>query len=339
MVYRCPNCKGSEIRYDYSSKMAICRKCGEPLRNFQRDVGVRGLDYLGKFPTMKVLLGKWIEKQISKEQHPLLRYLLKGEPDWNKINGVKNQGKGADVHIKVDGLQNHHNHLVNLEKCLSALRDEPRISKFLKHLKNPNSFWQGYAEVECTALFKRKFGKVAIEPHLSTCKNVDYNFSLEKKLIFVEVAAPKMGQKFEDVFLKHVRNTKKTVAFFDLPDSRDRVKDAILHQFLHFTNSGVPGLIIYDVSKCEFDGKDVSERLKGTSFLVVYTRKDTGESASQVKRDPDSVLINDPEIENLGGIICYKRDFDLEGRPVYTVNIIGIVFPIETMREVGQAFV
>jgi len=38
IVYRCPNCEGTEVRYDYGPKMLVCRKCGTPLKDFERDV-------------------------------------------------------------------------------------------------------------------------------------------------------------------------------------------------------------------------------------------------------------------------------------------------------------
>lgn len=37
IVHRCPSCKGTEAHYDYGSKTIICRKCGKPLKNFERD--------------------------------------------------------------------------------------------------------------------------------------------------------------------------------------------------------------------------------------------------------------------------------------------------------------
>ena len=37
IVFRCPNCEGTEVRYDYSSKMIICRRCGTLLKDFERD--------------------------------------------------------------------------------------------------------------------------------------------------------------------------------------------------------------------------------------------------------------------------------------------------------------
>jgi len=37
IVYRCPDCKSTEVYYCYGLKTTICRKCGRPLKDFERD--------------------------------------------------------------------------------------------------------------------------------------------------------------------------------------------------------------------------------------------------------------------------------------------------------------
>jgi len=38
IVYRCPSCERTAIRYDYSLKMSVCKRCGKPLKDFERDI-------------------------------------------------------------------------------------------------------------------------------------------------------------------------------------------------------------------------------------------------------------------------------------------------------------
>lgn len=294
--------------------------------------------YLTAFPTIRLLLGEWVESQITAQiKHPLIQYLQKGEPDWEKIGSVKKGPLDATAYIIIDYLQHHHNHLNNLERCLAILHGEQRLERFLTHLKQKETFWQGYAEIETTALFKQVFGEVMIEPHLPNCKYVEFTFSLGDVSIFVEVAAPKMGQKFEDVLTQYA-TTERKVVFVRLPDDRNRIKDAILQQFSHFNNIDVPALIVYNVNQCEFDGKDIAERFRGTSYLTVYINKDKRETMTRVERDSDSVILNDPDLVNLGGIICYKRNFDINGHVVYDTDLIGIRFSLDTLREIGRVF-
>lgn len=223
-----------------------------------------------------------------------------------------------------------------MERCLAVLYGEQRLERFLSHITLKESFWQGYAEIETTALFKRHFGKAVIEPHLSTCKSVEFTFPFEGMNIFVEVAAPKMGQKFDDILWEHAGESD--VVFVGLPDDRDRVKDAILQQFSHFKNSEVAALIVYNVNECEFDGKDVADRFLGTPHLIIYTNKATGQITTQAGHDADSVLLNDSDLVNLGGIICYKRDFDISGHAVYDIDLIGVRFPLPLLEKISRAF-
>jgi len=298
------------------------------------------IGYLSKFPVMRSLLGEWIQKELAsgRAEHELICWLQKGEPDREKVARVIKQGINAATVITVDRLTLHHNRLSNLENILSSLRDEPRLNGFLDHLRSPDDFWQGYAEVECAALFKRCFGSVELEPHLPNCKEVEFRFFLKGTPIYVEVAAPKSGQKFEDILAQHIALAGEHPKAFEVPDSRDRVKDAILQQFEHFKGAGILGLVIYNTNGCEFDGRDISDCLLGTSFLGIYTNRMTGESFTRLERKADSVLINDPDLINFGGIICYNREFDLGGKVVYINDLIGIAFLISQMKNIGQAF-
>jgi len=298
------------------------------------------IEYLSKFPAIRVLLGKWIEKELSsdKAKHPLIRWLRKSEPNSQAVTCATKQKMSATAVIRADMLTLHHNHLSHLENVLSLLSDESRLKGFLDHLRSPSDFWQGYAEVECAALFKKRFGRVEIEPHLRNCRKVEFRFFLDEAPIYVEVAAPKSGSKFQDVLSQYSAPVGKRPKAFGVPDSRDRVKDAILQQFEHFRGNDILGLIVYNVDECEFDGEDIADRFQGTPILKIYTDMTTGESVTRPGREPDYVLINDPELENFGGVVAYERKFDLNGKVTYETDLIRIAFSISQMENIGQAF-
>lgn len=298
-------------------------------------------DYLSKFPTLENLLGDWVRKELSrgKQDHCLLYCLNKGEPNWNRIRSLMTGKMDVATCVIVNELQLHHSHLQNLESHLTILVNEPHLDRFLEHLEQPDNFWQGYSEIETAALFKRRFSSIQLEPSLPNCSRVDFAFPFGKKSIYTEVNTPKMGQEFLDALVKHSVPIGGKPKAYNIPDSSDRVKDIILREFEHFDGANVPSLTIYNLNKSEFDGEDVADRLRGTAYAQTLTKKSTGKSSLHWKRKADSVFINDPDLKDLGGIICYKREFNVKGQVSYApLHLIGIAFPVRDMERLGKAF-
>lgn len=296
-------------------------------------------NYLSKFPTLEFFLKNWVERELSskKNEHILLHYLSEGEPNWAKIESLKKGGIDAATCIIIDELQNNHNYLTTLDAYLNIVRNEPHLDKLLEHLKQ--DFWQGYSEIEITALFKQQFNLIELEPKLKNGKSVDFSFVLNKKKIFVEVNTPKMGQKISEVLKKHSVNIRDKPKVFDVPDNTERVKDIILREFDHFNRAEVPSLIIYNLSNSEVHGNDIGDRLLGTAYVEIITDKTTGNSSLNWRRKADTVFINDPDLKNLGGIICYKGAFNIKGQmKFYSLDLISITSPISDMQRIAQSF-
>jgi len=302
----------------------------------------RDIEYLSRFPIIGKFLGECIEKEFAsgRKEHPLFHCLSKGEPDWKKIESVKTRKDDMTTFVIVPELRVHHDILVNLDRNMKTLCNKPNFGTILEHLRKSSSFWQGYSEVEAAALFERFFGRIDLEPHLKNRNSVDFAFPMNDKKVYVEVNTPKMGQKFKDALMENAVGIDKQPKAYTPPDSTDRTKDVILAEFEHFKGAEVPSLVLYDFSQCELRGTDLVDRFLGTFYAVIYTDKQTGKSHFESKRKPDSVIINDPDLEYLGGIICYGRDFNIEGQVVYDpLDLIGIAFPIEVMEKIAKPFI
>lgn len=107
MVYRCPNCKGSKIRHDYSSKMTICTKCGKPLKNFAKSEAVFSTKSI-KIKNLKEILTvvSCEDCSVSPETFDFLEEMMKrinpGTFSWDEMEVRMETYPSVDPYLEVD---------------------------------------------------------------------------------------------------------------------------------------------------------------------------------------------------------------------------------------------
>ena len=293
------------------------------------------------FPTIKniITLKKLLELADKNPHGHFVHYLSKSNPNPSKItellNVIKRSQDGAAIFclgmlIEPYCIMNY------LDKFLESIKDEEKLGKYISHLTEPNSFWQGYSEIEVAANIKNVFGKIELEPKLPNGKSVDVKFQLDYKDIFVEITAPKTSKKY----LEEMEKSAETGQVVELPIPIERASEKIVDEIKHFSQilGDVHSVIIINLNDTDIEDCDIDDAMLGESSLLVQTNKQTGEVKTSVIRKKWSAFNRDPDLEKIGAVICYKRGFNIKGEIKYEKKMFVMSFDNEKYEPLTKLF-
>ena len=152
---------------------------------------------LDQFPTIKqvITLEKLLELVKKNPHEHFIYYLSKSSPKVSKVqemlDALKEKPNDGVALLVLGLLIETYCIMKHLDGFLETIKDEPKLGKYISHLTEPNSFWQGYSEIEVASNLKQIFGDIELEPKLANGKSVDVKFQLGSEDVFVEVTAPK----------------------------------------------------------------------------------------------------------------------------------------------------
>jgi hypothetical protein len=283
-----------------------------------------------QFPTLKKRIGNDRLLSIAKEDlhSPIIYYLVRSQPDLSKVQDMLNvlskEPKHVGALIILDHLVRPYHTLKHLDNCLASIQNESKLTASLEHLLHSDSFWQGYSEIEVASSFKGIFGKVELEPSLGSGKNADVRFTMNSHDVFVEVTVPKMHYKF----VKLMEESAEKHEAIQLEAPVERASDKILEELEHFADvlPQVRSIIIINLNQTEIEDIDIDDSLMGVSKLVVVTDRSTGKVETRVARGDWTAFSKDAKLAKVGAIVCYKRDFAINGTVFYEKKIFALSF-------------
>jgi len=297
---------------------------------------------VNQFPTIKSKIGTSILISLAKKDahSPIIYYLTKSIPDESKVQETVKVLQDDPNHIgalvTLDYHLRPHYILNHLDWCLSIIRNENKLDTLLEHLLNPNSFWQGYSEIEVAAYLKVLSGEIELEPKLDDKKSADIKFQLNSESIFAEVTVPKSHYKFIRIMQKSAKEHKVV----ELKAPIERASDKILDELKHFANvlDKVLSVIIVNLNDTEIEDIDIEEALMGVSKLEVLTNRTTGKTETRVIREKWTAFDLDEKLKKIGAIICYKRNFTLNGDVKFEKRVFGLSFDVPLCENILKLF-
>lgn len=277
----------------------------------------------------------------KKDQHSqIIYYLTKSMPNETKVQEtlkvLQNDPKHVGALVALDYHLRPHYILRHLDRCLSVIQNENKLDALLEHLLKPNSFWQGYSEIEVAAYLKVFSGVIELEPRLDDKKSADIKFPLCSKNVFAEVTVPKSYYKFVKIMQKSAEEHKVV----ELEAPVERASDKILDELKHFANvlDKVLSIIIVNLNDTEIEDIDIEDALMGVSKFVVLTNRTTGKIETRVIREKWTAFNKDEKLRKIGAIICYKRDFTLNGDVKFEKRVFGLSFNIQLYENLLKLF-
>jgi len=297
---------------------------------------------LNQFPTIKqiVPLENLIYIIDKDPRSPIIYYLSRSLPDESKVKELvavlEENPKHVGALLILDHILRPYYIFKHLDSCLSVIKGQGKLDAFLTHLLDKNSFWQGYCEIEVASNLKKVFGTVELEPKLPNGKLVDIKFPLGSKEVFVEVTTPKKNYKF----VKAMEESAETGRAVKLDAPVERASDKILTELEHFSEvlDEVQSIIIVNLNETEIEDIDIEDSLLGISKLVVLTNRLTGEVQTRVGREDWTAFSRDSKLAKIGAIICYGREFALNGDIVYNKRIFAMSFEKEKYQPLIKLF-
>lgn len=297
---------------------------------------------LEQFPTIKQMIPvEHLIKMADNDPHsPLIYYLSKSNPDVSKVENLVNRLKQEPKHIGVIFSLYHilrpYHTIKYLDSCLGIIKDEEKLGKCISHLIDKESFWQGYCEIEVAANLKKLFGEIELEPKLPNGKSADIKFPLGSDEIFVEVTAPKRSY----TFTKRMEESADTGQVVQLEAPVERASEKIVAELEHFSKilEKVNSIIIINLNETEIEDIDIEDAILGVSSLLVRTNRITREVTMKVKRDKWNAFYRDADLSKIGAVICYKRDFALNGKIAYEKKMFIMNFKEDKYQPLDDLF-
>lgn len=296
---------------------------------------------LSQFPIIKEKIGKAKLLSIAeKNQHlPIIYYLTKSMPDNSKVKKMLDVLKSDPNHIGalviLDYLLKPYHILKHLDRCLAIIQNEDKLNTSLEHLLNANSFWQGYCEIEVAAYLKKMFGKIELEPILNE-KKADIKFFLNSKEVFVEVTAPKRSYKY----IKAMQESADEHKVVQLEAPVERASDKILEELRHFADKldKINSVIFMNLNDTEIEDIDIQDALMGISKLVILKNMSTGKIETRVARENWTAFAKDNRLAKVGAIVCYKRDFAINGNIAFEKRVFALSFDEQKCEHLLNVF-
>jgi hypothetical protein len=269
-----------------------------------------------------------------------VHYLSKSNPDVSKVeklvNVLKKEPKHVGAIFALDHILRPFHIMKYLDSCLESIKDQEKLGKFVAHLTEKDSFWQGYCEIEVAANIKKLFGKIELEPKLPNEKSVDIKFPLGSDEIFAEITAPKRSYKF----IERMRESVDTGQVVQLEAPAERASEKIIAELNHFAKilEEVHSIIIINLNETEIEDIDIEDAILGVSSLLVQTNRVTREVITKVKREEWNAFYRNADLSKIGAVICYKRDFALNGKISYEKKMFIMSFKEDKYQPLSKLF-
>lgn len=269
-----------------------------------------------------------------------VHYLSKSNPDVSEVEKLVNVLKKEPKHIgaifALDHILRPYYLIKYLDSCLEPIKDQEKLRTYITHLIEKDSFWQGYCEIEVAANIKKLFGEIELEPKLPNGKSVDIKFPLGSDEIFVEVNAPKRSYKH----IKRMNESAETGQVVQLEAPVERASERIIEELNHFSKilDKVNSVVIINLNETEIEDIDIEDAILGVSSLLVQTNRVTREVTTKVKRGEWNAFFRDPELSKIGAVICYKRDFALNGKISYEKKMFIMSFEEDKYKPLNNLF-
>ena len=267
-------------------------------------------------------------------------FLSKSNPDVSKVEELVNVLKKEPKHIGavyvLDHILRPYYLIKYLDSCLETIKDQEKLLKYITHLTEKGSFWQGYCEIEVAANIKKLFGEIELEPKLPNGKSADIKFPLGSDDIFVEVTAPKRSYKY----IKRMNESADTGQVVQLEAPVERASEKVISELNHFARifDKVHSIIIINLNGTEIEDIDIEDAILGVSSLLVQTNRVTREVTMKVKRGEWNAFYRDAELSKIGAVICYKRDFALDGKISYEKKMFIMSFKEDKYKPINNLF-
>jgi hypothetical protein len=272
------------------------------------------------------------------EHCPLIYHLTKGVVEESKIKRAVDKLKEEPDHIGVllwlDMYLDSHYVMKDLNMYFEALKGLDRFNSVVDHLVN--SFWQGYAELEVAYYLKQLFGEIELETPLDNGKTADMTY-FDEEPYHVEVIAPKRYYKVE----KALNISAEKGIAVEVPDSTDRACRKIVAELDHFDglSDDVNTLLIIDLKHTDFKETEIEDCLLGVSKLVIMKNSQTGDFVgTKVERENWTGFDYDQRLEKLGAVICFNKEKNIYGKPVFDKKIFQINMSDEEIKSLFNLF-
>jgi hypothetical protein len=193
-----------------------------------------------------------------------------------------------------------------------------------------------YSSLLVAAQIKRLFGNIELEPKLPNGKSVDVKFQINSGDIFAEVIAPKESYKY----IKKMNESAETGKVVTLEIPTERASEKIITELEHFSKilEEVNLLLIINLNDTEIEDIDIEDSILGLSKLVVKTDRETKEVTTDVARDNWKAFMRDNDLRKIGAVICYKRDFAINGNKIYEKRIFVMNFDEAKFKPLTNLF-
>ena len=297
-------------------------------------------DAIQNFPNIESEFGFERILSIDKENEysPLIYHLKKSIIDESKINNAIEKLKEEPDHIGVllwlDMYLDSYYVMKDLDTYIKDLKVLDGFKSIIEHLIN--SFWQGYAELEIAYYLKKIFGEIELEPKLPNGKFVDVAYVTKEKY-YVEVIAPRRYYKTE----RAIEKSGKEGIVVELPDSTDRACEKIIAELTHFEDiiDEVKSLLIIDLKHTDFTEIEIEDCLLGVSKLVIMKNAETGRYVgTRVEREKWTGFDYDDRLSKLGAVICFNKEKNLYGTPVFDKKVFQINFDDDEIKPLLTLF-
>lgn len=298
---------------------------------------------LKQFPNIAEVIGLESLKELEKadEKAPVV-FLLKKTvvEDKGKLEKLfeayKENPEHVGIIVAIDYYLRPYYILKHLDSNLATIKSENKLGVYITHLLDSKSFWQGYSEIEVAAYLKKLFGNVELEPNLPNGKSVDAKYSLNGQDYFVEVTVPKPWYRYQ----QKMEESAETGGVVKLEDSTDRACDKILNEVEHFKDlDSIKSIIVLNLNQAEFDEVEIEDCLMGVSKLVVLKEQATGKFVgTKVTREPWTAFDMDNRLQNIGLVLCYRREFALNGAVIFTKRLFVISFAEADYKPLEKLF-
>lgn len=257
-----------------------------------------------QFPTIEEVIGiDRIIKEIKKNKNmPVIQYLC--ESLYNKYevhklyNKLLNEPNNYKIILSLNWILESFNIMKHLDNILFDVKNENKLKTSINLLLT--SFYDGYSEIEIASFFKKIFGEIELQPKIPNNKYADISYFLNSEKFFVEIKTPIWGQKYEDILSKMSGEykSKKIPIAFKAPDFFNRIYSIILEAIKKFENclDKINSIIIIDITNSDFKEMDIQIYLNDSI---------------------DSLYEHDERLKKIGSIICYKRDYQYNGKVIY----------------------
>lgn len=266
----------------------------------------RALQNLKLFPSLKKSFGSpWLESALREDRtpHPLvsclshrlnedLKHLLAGPPGE----------PAAERRIRESKLEcgrGPAKALAFIDRALALFEDSGLVAAtYVKHMRNPDQFWDTVSEIALVAPFVADGCKVELEPSMGR-KRLDAAITLGQQRVLVEVLSVHMCRQL-DLFGVSRKVSRRRLA--------GKILAKAAAQLPAPGTCGNPVVVAVDTSRSEAVPNDAEGYVLGPKVHEVTIDQRTGETIDyRVARDiKECMHRQDPCTDSISAVVCFE---------------------------------